>query len=377
MRLPVAVPVAVQSVPAATAAAAPAAPPSTGVAGRQAASVAPSLSAAALPPSVPTLSPVALAPSLRVVGVASAAAPSAVPTSPPAGLRPTVPVVTLVAPPVVTAVVAAPVVGPPVVTATVTAEAAAGIIPEERSWWTQDSGDLPAELRLAEERVRDLRKQRAAQVAELTRLAEALTSARGSRAEAEREIEDMKQEEAEWTGRVGRAQEVYNESRERVEYLKARCVELQATPLEAPEQGLEVAPQAQKLADHTMQISHELRVCKEKLQKKQEMLGELQANCGKEERALERLRKQVRTLEQVYEDADRQLGASADGDPEAVVLVLARTVLPLVPFTTAEQALHQLHQAAGSQAHRPALLPAHAMELHPLHVHPQALLPAA
>lgn len=227
-----------------------------------------------------------------------------------------------------------------------------------------DVSGLPAALREelanADKRLCSLQRDRGARVAELTRLSEALACHRHRQREAESEavqvaarVDGLPQRRVEMERTLAAASQ-------RLELVRARCVSLQATTPE-PRDVSDVPPEVKPLQERALSLERALAAAQREALALASRKAELQSARVVDTRDEEMLQSQVIALGEVYDRADHVLQdlprtASGDVDPEEAVLALARSALPLVPFTSGSQALAHL-RLMGRQL-RPALLPA-------------------
>eukprot|EP00747_Dinoflagellata_sp_TGD_P050972 gnl/TRDRNA2_/TRDRNA2_147077_c0_seq1.p1 gnl/TRDRNA2_/TRDRNA2_147077_c0~~gnl/TRDRNA2_/TRDRNA2_147077_c0_seq1.p1 ORF type:complete len:426 (+),score=68.00 gnl/TRDRNA2_/TRDRNA2_147077_c0_seq1:22-1299(+) len=218
---------------------------------------------------------------------------------------------------------------------------------------------LLQELEATEHRVVELQRQRQAQVAELTRLAEALGASRRALAEAESDAEQLARSAVAQSTRRKEVESGLISSAERIQQLRDRCVKLQQTTPE-PSDMFTFPKEVQPLILRATTLDNQLAERRERLKRRQQEKAAVEAARDAAARETESLRNQIETLENVYDITDRVLQElprteAGEVDPSAAVLALCKTLLPLVDFVDADEAMEHLPFMARQL--RPPLVP--------------------
>lgn len=219
---------------------------------------------------------------------------------------------------------------------------------------------LQEELVLVERKLAKLQRERSSKVAELTRLAEALSSARQRCEEAQAEGASLARNAKSSSSRRVQAEDSLRVTSKRLAEIRAQCVELQAATPEPKDVG-DIQPEAQVWVDRAAASQGMLEESRQLLQQRQLQKVHLENLCAAEANDLESMRSKVATLEEVYEHADERIqeleasSTTGEVDSEATVFALAGIVLPLVNFRRACEVVTQLHLMSRSQ--RPVLMP--------------------
>lgn len=242
---------------------------------------------------------------------------------------------------------------------------------------TADLGLREEIIHVAQQRD-DLRLARSAKVAELTRLSEALASARARAERCEAQVERMARglagrgsRRAELTAKLKTCQQLKVE-------LRQRCVDLQAAdPGPASLLPLDALPADMRpLIERAAASSAALQQSEHHMEEYTREIARLRALRVEDSHQAELLESKLAVLTEVYSRADDALsqdqpshGRTEDAAAEVAVLALAKLVLPLVNFSDAQQAVQQLRLMSKNK--RPSLMPSMRKERD----HSPALLP--
>jgi len=224
---------------------------------------------------------------------------------------------------------------------------------------------MAKEVEMIEIQMDALRTSRAEKVGAMTRMAEKLEVERLRRLDAEARTADYLERIRQLKRRREAAEEGIEFCRRRIPELQDEVTELQAAPLEPNAVEGYVAPEARALASRANEMEQELETMRSSTLQGRSKMEELQRRQEELTLVNGRLRRSVRTLHSVYDKVDSQMAAASlqkaaasRADPaEAAVLSLVKSVLPLVPFGSAAEAIADLRSRSSAQCQRPALLP--------------------